>query len=290
MLTLIFHNIFHMRFSNPRVCPLVLALLVLLGADPSPGWEAAAEADQGAALEILVFTRTEGFAHSSISDGIAMIQSLAVELGATVTETDQPTLFSTAGLAPFDVVIWLSTTGNVLDDPEQDAFRDYIRAGGGYIGIHAAADCEYDWPWYGELLGNGAWFERHPNIQTATLERDDDGPPDSGFPQTQTPFEDEWYNFQANPRPAVRVLLTLDESSYNPGMGAMGADHPITWAHEFEGGRAFYTGLGHRSQTFQDSRFRTQIRNAILWAGQADDEIFSDGFESGTTDAWDAVL
>ena len=270
---------------------IALALLVLLGAEPGASQEQHSEVcpgpGLGAGLEILVFTRTEGFTHNSIGDGITMIQSIASDLGAFVTVTEETTLFTAAGLADFDVVVWLSTTGDVLDDPEQAAFEGYIRGGGGYVGIHAAADCEYSWPWYGLLLGNGAWFDSHPAIQTATLERDNPGPPDSGFPEAQTAFEDEWYNFQANPRPAVTVLLTLDESSYNPGGGAMGADHPITWFHEFDGGRAFYTGLGHRSQTYQDSRFRDQIRNALLWASQASGEIFSDGFESGTTGAWE---
>lgn len=286
MLTTLLQKILRAHPFRPVVRRVVLGLLVVLSTDIGTGQEVVAESSQGEALEILVFTRTEGFTHGSISDGISMIESIATEIGASVVETDETTLFSAAGLAAFDVVVWLSTTGDVLDDPEQDAFQDYIRAGGGYVGIHAAADCEYDWPWYGQLLGNGAWFQSHPTIQTATLERDSDGPPDSGFPDAQTDFEDEWYNFQENPRSVVQVLMTLDESSYNPGSGAMGADHPITWVHEFEGGRAFYTGLGHRSQTFQDQRFRTQILNAILWTTQTGGEIFSDGFESGTTDAW----
>jgi len=238
-------------------------------------------------MDILVFTRTEGFRHGSISDGVDMVEALATELGASVVETGDTDLFTAEGLAPFDVVVWLSTTGDVLDAPEQYAFEAYIQAGGGYVGIHAAADCEYGWPWYGQLLGNGAWFNEHPAIQTATLVREGGGPPDPGFPAGETSFEDEWYNFQANPRPAVQVLMTLDESSYNPGNGAMGADHPITWAHAFDGGRALYTGLGHRSQTFDDEFFRAQIRNALLWtSGQSDDLIFTDGFESGTTEFW----
>ena len=270
-------------------CTLLLFVAVAIGmVDLVP-----VQADQGSGLQILVFTRTEGFAHSSISDGVSMIESIGTELGAAVTVTDQTDVFTGVGLEPFDVVVWLSTTGDVLDAAEEDAFQAFIQAGGGYVGIHAAADCEYNWPWYGQLLGNDAWFEDHPSIQTATLEREGSGPPagfpDPGFPDAQTSFVDEWYNFQANPRPAVQVLMTLDESSYNPGDGAMGDDHPIAWAHEFDGGRAFYTGLGHRSETFEDSRFRTQILNAIQWAGGETNTIFQDGFESGMTDAWTSV-
>ncbi len=175
--------------------------------------------------------------------------------------TDQTDEFTSEGLAAYDVVVWLSTTGDVLDDPEQEAFEEFIRGGGGYIGIHAAADCEYDWPWYGELLGNGAWFNSHPSIQEARLETEIDiaGWGDETF------FTEEWYNFRENPRPVVRVLQTLDETSYDPGSGAMGDDHPITWAHLFEGGRVFYTGLGHRSETYDDPRFRDQLLAAVRW-------------------------
>lgn len=235
-------------------------------------------------LNVLVFTRTEGFAHPSIADGVAMINEIAMEEGHAIMVTDETDEFTPSALALYDVVVWLSTTGDVLDDVEQDAFEGFMRAGGGYVGIHAAADCEYDWPWYGELLGNGAWFLSHPAIQTAILELENPSHPGAGFTEAFTPFEDEWYNFQANPRPAVDVVLTLDESSYDPGPGAMGADHPIAWAHDFEGGRAFYTALGHRPETFMDDRFKAQVAGAIRWAVGA--TIFADSFETGDTSAW----
>ncbi|MEM7048794.1 MAG: ThuA domain-containing protein [Acidobacteriota bacterium] len=240
-----------------------------------------------APLDVLVFTRTEGFAHPSIADGVTMIQQIASEEGHSVTVTDQTTVFTPVGLGAFDVVVWLSTTGDVLDAPEQAAFEGFIQSGGGYVGIHAAADCEYGWPWYGELLGNGAWFLSHPAIQTATLELEAPTHPGAGFTAPTTSFEDEWYNFRANPRSVVEVVLTLDEDSYNPGSGAMGDDHPIAWAHDFDGGRAFYTALGHRSETFQDSRFKEQIRGALAWAAG---ELFLDGFEAGNTSAWDSTV
>ncbi|MEM6794767.1 MAG: ThuA domain-containing protein [Acidobacteriota bacterium] len=249
-------------------------------AQPAPG--------AGSGLNVLVFTRTEGFAHGSISDGITMLLRIAASEGHVITETESTALFTPVGLASFDVVVWLSTTGDVLDEAEQSAFESYIRSGGGYVGIHAAADCEYGWPWYGELLGGGAWFQAHPNIQDATLELDSPGPPGAGFPDAQTTFREEWYNFRANPRDAgVQVLMTLDEDSYNPGTGAMGEDHPIVWAHEFQGGRAFYTGLGHRAETFQDPRFEEQVRGALAWAASAAEPFFFDDFESGGTGAWD---
>ena len=266
---------------HPRSQTLAAILLIslLMGSGTVP-------ISAGETLSVLIFTRTEGFAHASIPDGVAMIEDIGLEEGHTVEVTEETTLFTPASLTLYDVVVWLSTTGDVLDTPEQDAFEGFIQAGGGYVGIHAAADCEYDWPWYGELLGNGAWFLSHPAIQTATLELENPGHPGAGFSLAETPFEDEWYNFQANPRPVVDVVMTLDETSYDPGAGAMGADHPIVWAHNFAGGRVFYTALGHRSETYNDPRFKEQIRGAIGWAAGA--PVFADGFESGDTTAWSA--
>lgn len=268
-------------------------LLLLLGVAPVLGEPSASRrgAEGIPSLDrVLVFTRTQGFAHGSISDGVAMIQAIGLAEPFDVDETDQTDVFTPSGLAAYDVVIWLSTTGDVLDETEQAAFEGYIQSGGGYVGIHAAADCEYGWPWYGGLLGNDAWFLSHPSIQTATLELEDATHPGAGFEDPTTAFQDEWYNFQSNPRAAVNVIMTLDEDSYDPGAGAMGEDHPIVWAHEYDGGRAFYTGLGHRAQTYQDARFQDQIRGAIRWAARVDDQRFADDFESGDTSAWSVVV
>ena len=238
----------------------------------------------GQTLDLLVFTRTEGFTHPSIVDGVEMLTEMAAEEGATILVTDQTDVFTPEGLAAFDVAVFVSTTGDILDPDEESAFEGFIQAGGGWVGIHAAADCEYDWPWYGQLLGNGAWFRNHPPSQTATLEVEDPTHPGAGLYEPSIPLFEEWYNFQENPRPVVNVVMTLDETSYDPGVGAMGDDHPIAWAHEFDGGRAFYTGLGHRSQTYDDVRFQEQIRGAIRWAAGL--YVFADGFESGDTGQW----
>lgn len=258
-----------------RLALALLTLCLLLPAGPLQA---------GESLSLLVFTRTEGFRHDSIEDGVAMLRQIASEEGATLERTEETDLFTPASLANYDVVIWLSTTGDVLDADEQAAFEGFIQGGGGWLGIHAAADCEYDWPWYGQLLGNGAWFRSHPPIQVATLEVEDPFHPGAGTFETTTSFEDEWYNFRANPRPVVNVVMTLDETSYDPGKGAMGDDHPIAWAHPFDGGRAFYTALGHRPQTFADPRFKEKIRGALRWVSET--FLFTDGFESGDAGAW----
>ena len=220
----------------------------------------------GEDFRVLVFTRTEGFRHSSIADGIALVQSLGAAHDFGVDTTEDPADFTTENLEPYAAVIWLSTTGDVLDAPEQEAFEDYIRAGGGYVGVHASADTEYGWPWYGQLLGGNAWFLSHPSIQTATLDVEENTHVSTEHYPPSFSFRDEWYNFQNNPRPSVSVLLTIDETSYNPGSGAMGDDHPISWYHEFDGGRSWYTAMGHRTETFEDPDFQLHLLGGILWA------------------------
>jgi type 1 glutamine amidotransferase len=215
---------------------------------------------------ILLFTKTSGFRHPSIVEGVAMVGALAAEEGLALTHTEDAASFTAENLARIDAVIWLSTTGDVLDASQQAALEAWVESGGGWVGIHAAADCEYEWPWYGELLGNGAWFDSHPAIQEAEIAVESYEHPGSGtFPPT-APLTEEWYNFQSNPRPAVEVVLTIDETTYDPGPGAMGADHPLAWWHEPVAGRAFYTALGHRPETYAHEPFREQVRGAMLWA------------------------
>lgn len=237
---------------------------------------------------VLLFTETDGFVHPSIADGIAAISELAAEEGLALDLAADSSGFTEANLALYDTVVWLSTTGDVLDATEQTAFEGFVQAGGGWVGIHAAADCEYDWPWYGGLLGNGAWFDSHPAVQEAILDLDGVGEPGAGsFPASRSMTE-EWYNFQANPRPVAAIVLTVDESTYDPGSGAMGPDHPIAWHHLWDGGRAFYTALGHRPETWTDPDFRSQVRAAIQWTAGA--LLFEDGFESGSAAGWDQSL
>ncbi len=230
---------------------------------------------------VLVFSRTAGFRHDSIPNGIAMLQQLGVEHGFSVEATEDPSRFTAASLQAFDAVVFLSTTGDVLDQAQQAAFQTWLEGGRGWVGIHAAADCEYDWPWYGaQVLGNGAWFLSHPVIQTATLIRESADDASTAHLPASFSFTDEWYNFQANPRPGALVLLRLDESSYAPGGGAMGADHPISWKRPVGSGRAWYTGLGHRSETFADARFRQHVLGGLSWAIGRESRLFADGFEA----------
>jgi type 1 glutamine amidotransferase len=217
---------------------------------------------------VLVFSRTRGYRHASIGPGIEALRGLGTAGGFAVRATEDPAQFNDSSLAGFDVVVFLSTTMDVLDDTQQAAFQRYIRGGGGWVGVHAAADTEYGWGWYGQLLGGNAWFKSHPKIQTATLNVEE--PRHASTEHLPATFQllDEWYNFQVNPRSVVTVLLTLDETSYSPDVGAMG-DHPIAWFHEFDGGRAWYTALGHRPELYRDPSFTQHLLGGIRWAAGA---------------------
>lgn len=231
---------------------------------------AAAETPEASAprtLEnVLVFTRTVGYRHEAIGVGVEAIQALGTEHGFAVEQTEDPSLFTDEKLAAFDVVVWLSTTMDVLDDTQQAAFERFIRAGGGWVGVHAAAHAELTWPWYGQLLGGGAYFKSHPAIQTVSVKVEDAEHASTAHLPATFQLEDELYNYEVNPRPAVTVLLTLDEGSYMPGADAMGADHPIAWFHEFDGGRAWYTGLGHQLALYQNPLFTRHLLGGIRWA------------------------
>lgn len=227
--------------------------------------DTAAFSDAAESFRVLVFSKTTGFRHDSIPEGIALVQALGAANGFGVDVGENAAVFTSQGLSAYRAVIFLNTSGEVLNAGEQAALEAYVRQGGGWVGVHAAADTEHAWPFYGELLGRGAWFVTHPPIQAATLQREDASHPSTRHYPARLSFTDEWYNFQANPRGAVDVLLTLDESSYVPGAGAMG-DHPIAWCHSVGSGRAWYTGLGHRSETYAEASFSQHLLGGILWA------------------------
>ena len=215
-----------------------------------------------ASYSVLVFTKTEGFRHDSIPKGIEMVRALGEEHGFGVIHTEDSAMFSWPALRDYAVVVFMNTSGDVLDDQQQEAFERYIRAGGGYVGVHAAADTEFDWPWYGDLVG--AYFDSHPRIQEADIAVLDRAFPATAHLPVKWTRTDEWYNYRANPRGTVHVLATLIEKSYEGG--TMGDDHPIAWAHEHDGGRAFYTGGGHTIEAYDEPLFREHVLEGIRWA------------------------
>ena len=212
---------------------------------------------------ILVFSRTTGFRHSSIEPGIAALQNLGAANGFAVDATEDAGQFTTANLSRYKAVVFLSTTGDVLNEAQQAAFMTYIHNGGGFVGIHAASDTEHGWPWYGGLVG--AYFASHPAPAQARIRVENrNHPSTSTLPDPWVRF-DEWYDFEQNPRSqGVTVLLTLDETSYSGGQ--MGADHPIAWYHEYEGGRAWYTAGGHMDESFSEPAFLEHLLGGIRYA------------------------
>lgn len=210
----------------------------------------------------LVFSRTTGFRHDSIETGIQAIQALATEHDFDVTATEDPAVFTDSGLAPFDVVIFLNTTGDVLNGAQQSALERFIAAGNGFVGVHSAADTEYNWPWYGGLVG--AWFASHPAIQQATVQVMDRVHPSSAGLSERWVRTDEWYDFRSNPRDSVHVLATMDTDTYSGH--TMGHDHPIAWCRPYQGGRSWYTGMGHTRETYAEPDFREHLVNGIEWA------------------------
>ena len=235
----------------------------------APAASAVASGDAACALppapagsRVLVFSRTKGFRHASIPDGVAAVQALGTAHGFAVEATEDATAFSDQSLGRFAAVVFMSTTGDVLDSTQQAAFQRFIRGGKGFVGVHAASDTEYDWPWFGQLVG--AYFKSHPAVQQAKLDvRDRTHLATKCLPAVWT-RRDEWYDFRAQPPAGATILLTIDETSYTGGK--MGAVHPMAWARTFDGGRTFYSELGHTSEGFKEQAYLDHLAGGILWA------------------------
>ncbi|MFI7521840.1 lectin [Micromonospora globbae] len=215
-----------------------------------------------APYDVLVFSKTAGFRHDSIAVGTQAIRDLGAANNFTVTATEDAAAFTTGNLAQYEAVVFLNTTGDVLNASQQSAFESYIGGGGGFVGVHAAADTEYGWSFYGNLVG--AYFASHPAIQQANVKVENRAHAATAhLPQTWT-RTDEWYNYQTNARSTARVLATLDESSYSGG--SMGGDHPHSWCKTYNGGRAFYTGGGHTQASYAEPAFRAHLLGGIRYA------------------------
>lgn len=211
-------------------------------------------------LKILVFSKTDGYRHESIEAGKAALKKMAEQRAFDIDFTEDADQFATNNLRKYNAVVWLNTTGDVLNAEQQSEFERYIQAGGGYVGIHAATDCEYNWSWYGRLAG--AYFLDHPNPDNVQKGRfyvtDKSNPLVMGMPD-EFEHTDEFYSFKQID-PSIKVVLKIDEKSYRGGRN--GDNHPMSWYHEFDGGRAFYTAMGHTSETFSEELFLNHV-----WAG-----------------------
>ncbi len=222
-------------------------------------------------FNVLLFTKTNGWHHKSIPAGVTALEQLADKHYFNLIWHEESHYFNDEYLSNVDVVIFLSTTGDILSNEQQQAFKRYIQSGKGFVGIHSASDTEYDWQWYQQLVGHT--FVIHPVVQTAWLSK-----VSSEFPGLESMPEkmlwtDEWYEFGEANSTGLNYLLTVDETSYNPnadwgtkkGKG-MGSFHPIAWYQNYDGGRSFYTSLGHIKPVYQNDLFLAHLYGGIYWA------------------------
>lgn len=211
---------------------------------------------------VLVFSKTGGFRHASIKDGKIALLKMGAENNFAVDTTEDAAVFTPDNLKQYQAVVFLSTTGNDILSPEQkQAFQQYIRSGGGFVGVHAASDTEYNWEWYGKMVG--AYFLSHPKTQEAKIQVLDRKHISTKHLPAIWQRTDEWYNFK-NMNPDVKVLMNLDETSYEGGKN--GKNHPVAWYHAYDGGRAFYTELGHTPESYSEPMFLQHVLGGIKYA------------------------
>ena len=229
----------------PRAMP-ALGLLCLCACSSSPG-------------DILVYTRTAGFRHDSIPVAVDALATIAAANRLSIEHTEDPAVFNPSRLSRYAAVVFLHTTGDMLDSQGVDALAAYVRQGGGFLGIHAAADALYGSSTYRGLVG--AQFLRHPALQPGTLVVEDASNAATAPLPARWQHVDEFYDFATNPRGTVRVLLRVDESTYQGG--GMGSDHPIAWCHAVGEGRSIYTALGHPIESWSDPAFLAHVAGAL---------------------------
>ena len=222
---------------------------------------------------LLVFSKTEGFRHASIEPGQEALRAMGQQYGFDVEVTEDAAAFTEDNLRRYDAVVFLNTTGDVLDEAQQQHFERYIESGGGYLGIHAATDTEYEWPWYGQLAG--AYFAGHPsnpNVREGVLDVVDADHPSTATLPNPWRHTDEWYDFKSF-NLNVHVLLKIDERSYRDEVKQQ--YHPVAWYHEVEGGRAFYTALGHTAASFAEPLFLEHLWGGIRYAVGMDESRYA---------------
>mgnify|MGYP001435877677 FL=1 len=214
-------------------------------------------------FSVLVITETKGYVHrSAIKAGKELINNIGNKNNFNVFYSNNSNAITAKNLMDISTIIFLNTTSDILNADEQKVMEDFIKGGKGFVGIHSAADTEYKWNWYGRLVGG--YFKNHPpGTSYATIETMNNNHVSTKHLDDKWEIKDEWYNYY-NLNPDINVLLNLDESTYYGG--THGKNHPITWYHQFDGGRAFYTGLGHLAKTYSDQRFIKLLTGGILYA------------------------
>ena len=227
-----------------------------------------AQAEQ---FKILVFTKTMGWHHESIHDGITAMRNLAKRHHFSMDWHEDAAVFDDERLKQYQAVVFLLTSGDILNEAQQGAMERFIRSGKGYVGIHSASDTEYDWDWYTKMVGRT--FHVHPEIQTAKIDVLERKFPGLELMPKRFLWTEEWYEFGAERTKGLNYILAVDEKTYDPaadwgkvkGTG-MGKFHPVAWYHHYDGGRAFYTALGHQPATYSEPLFLAHVYGGIYWA------------------------
>ncbi|WP_326769273.1 ThuA domain-containing protein [Streptomyces sp. NBC_01591] len=253
------------RFPSPLVALTALLALVvgLLVATPPRA--------HAAPFRVLVYSEVTNFRHDSIPAGIDAIKKLGAENGFEVEATDDSAVFNDTDLARFQAVVFNNTNstpekGDLLNAAERTALQKYIRAGGGWVGLHAASASERDWGWYEGLVG--AIFDQHPAVQTGRVKvLDHVHPSTKGLPDLWERTE-EWYNWRTNPTSKVHTLAQIKVRDGITGLDE-GVDHPWSWCQNYDGGRSWFTAGGHASSAFQEEGFVQHLLGGIEWAAGA---------------------
>jgi type 1 glutamine amidotransferase len=209
---------------------------------------------------ILIFSKTTGFRHESIERGVAVLKQLISSKNMQVDHSEDSQLFTDSILSRYDALVFLSTTGDIFNESQKAAFVRFIQSGKGFVGIHAASDTEFNWPWYGQLVGG--YFSSHPAVQDAQIKVTNGKHPATKHLPKVWFHRDEWYDFKSV-KDGLHILMDLDETSYKGGK--MGKFHPIAWYQEFDGGRSFYTGLGHTLEAFDEEKFQMHVLGGLRY-------------------------
>lgn len=226
---------------------------------------------QAAQFNVLLFTKTAGWHHKSINKSVSAFEKMSKQYNFDYEWHEDANRINDKNLEKFDVIVFLLTTGDILNEAQQKSMERFIQSGKGFVGIHSASDTEYDWPWYKKLVGRN--FVIHPVIQTAKLKVLKPEFPGLARMPASFLWTDEWYEFGKENIEGLTYILSVDEKTYSPkadwgkvkGSG-MGEFHPIAWYHEFDGGRSFYTGLGHIGESYNDQLIQEHLFGGMYWA------------------------
>ena len=239
---------------------------------------------EGSALRVAVYSKTNSFRHTEgIKAAHALFGDIGAKRGWAVFHTENSALFTPDFLNQFDVIVFASASGNHASDAQDEAFRAWLEAGGGWLGIHAAGDGSHEgWAWYAENLMTGTYLGHilGPQTQEARVVVEATSHPITRGLPAEFQHEEEWYSWGRGAREAgFDVLLTVDETSYSPWIKAYGkevdirmTDHPIVWSRCVGRGRAVYSAMGHWGDAYAQDYTQSLLENAVVWASGVEGE------------------